>query len=132
MIVKETHTETLPCKLTTEELDDRRDQCARDLQEWQRLEDEKKSSAKRYASEISDVQDRLRLASREIRERSADRSVTVEVQLDMDAGKAFTVRTDTMVTVRERALTAEEKQQALFPPADLRSRGRKRRHADPD
>lgn len=107
-------TRLLPCKLTDTELDIRRDQIAQLVSELAAAEQARKDAAAAHRLVIDDLDERIGLVAREIREKSELRQVEVREEIDQETAVADTVRTDTGEVIARRALSPHERQASLF------------------
>ena len=106
--------ELLPVKLTEVELLDLGQQLAQVESEVKAHEEHAasvKAGLKHREAELA--AQRAEVASK-IRAKSEARQVEVETTADYKRGVATTVRLDTMIKIRDRQLSAEERQGALF------------------
>lgn len=78
------------------------------------LENEKKIVAKKYAAEISAIQDELFNLSRKVRNGFERREVVCQIVRDFDEKTVVIVRTDTGEPIESRKMTADELQGKLF------------------
>lgn len=103
----------LSCKLTEQELTERRDALASLVEKKTALEAQKKNAAAKYKQEIDEVEDAKSLVAYEIRTRSERREVAVTRHKDYAAGVEETIRTDTGEVVHTRVLDPHERQAEL-------------------
>lgn len=104
----------LPCKLTDEELNSRRDRLAQLVRELALEEQAKKDTAALHADRIKVLERDVFQVADEIRDRAEYRQVVVKREKDFEAGIEQTIRVDTHEVVDVRALGPNEKQAELF------------------
>jgi hypothetical protein len=126
--------EYVPCKLTAEEELMKGKQVAQLLSEISTLEDEKKSEAKRIATEVEDKRTEMYARGEEIRRGEEMRPIECFERPRYVDNMVDLVRTDTGGVVRSRPMHPNERQTALdmgeLPaPANPRPK-RKSKHAE--
>ena len=119
--------EMLRCALTDEEVATRADRCARVVKERDEAETTRKNVNKAMKKAIDDLDLEIRALAYEVRDRAAYREVNCLDRENHEAGTMETVRLDTGEVVRDRPLTAAERQLSILPPEEpvRRKRGMK-------
>ena len=107
-------TRHLPCKLTDQELAERRDKLAQQVRDLAHAEQAKKDAAAEHKAACELIEKEMSLVAREIRERAEIRPVVVRKETDIEAGIEELIRADTGEVVETRALAPHEKQAKLF------------------
>ena len=107
----------LPCHLAPNELLEKGREAAVLAQQIARLELRKKAVAKELKAEIEQAAERLSELHRQIRERTETRAVNCVEVNDFRENSVKVVRLDDRTVVRERAMTADERQLELTPRA---------------
>lgn len=110
-------TQNLPCNLTLEELDHRRDRVANLVRDHIKMEQERKDVAKDYGRRVKMLDEQVAHVAQEIRERAEYREVEVKREKDFATGWENTIRVDTGEVVSQRPLLPSEHQMDL-PPVD--------------
>lgn len=105
--------EFLKCKLTEQEMKEQAEKMAQCLSQIAAYEADLKSLKKQIESDIAACQGNLASAVEKFRSGFEMRNVDVEICKDFETNTVLTVRMDTGETIRERAMTAEERQMAL-------------------
>lgn len=111
--------ETLRCELTDDEVADRAQDLATLTVELDAAESEKAAVSKRLGARVAELREKLNGKARIVRERAEWRDVDVRDVPDYERGVMESIRLDTGVRVRVRALTPEERQLRIDRPADL-------------
>jgi len=106
-------TRNLPVKLTTDEMDQRRDKLAALVREHAAVEEEKKDSTAAYGKQLKKLSTDMSAIAREIRERCENREVRVVIQKNLAAGLEEVTRSDTGEVIDSRALGPDELQADL-------------------
>lgn len=124
---KHTLWETLSCDLNQDEINLYSQELANVTTEQAEVEAHKKDVLSGITARLNKcAADRVVLA-RKITSRKEDRPVECELEFDYAAGKVYTVRVDTGVTIRQRKLSDDERQQWLDLDAE---EGRRQEAAD--
>ena len=105
--------ELLKCFLTEAELRTQADTMAQSLSQIQSLESDLKSLRKQIESDIAAAEGALNSAVEKFRSGWEMRSIDCEIRKDFETNTVLTVRLDTGEIIRQRAMTAEERQMAL-------------------
>jgi hypothetical protein len=103
-------TQNLPCKLTDEELNSKRDQAARLVLESEVIEQQRKDEASRLKGELDTRKTAISRLATEIQERKENRPVEVRREKDTVRGVEETIRCDTGEVVGFRTLSPAERQ----------------------
>lgn len=106
--------EMLPVPLTDDELLAHADRAARLQGQADHEAEALRDEMKERRAEIEELRTQAREALRLVRERREDRRVEVEVVYEYAANAVVLVRLDTGEQVRQRPMTADERQEALF------------------
>ena len=106
-------TMTLPCQLTSTELDERRDKLVALVAKADALEDEKKMQATAIKGKIETVESEMRDLAYEIRTRKQQRPVEIKRDKDLIRGVEEIIRLDTGEVVETRHLSPHERQGEL-------------------
>lgn len=101
-------TRQLPCKLTDAEVIARGDEIDQLLTEAEELEDEKKSAASEFKSQLDKIAEQVRKAKNQRMSRQVEREVEVTVTQDAVHAEEVTIRIDTGEVVSKRTLTRDE------------------------
>lgn len=104
---------TLSCELTTEEIAAYSNELATITSLEAEIEAEKKEKVSDYKAKLDKCAADRRVLARKITTRKEDRQIECDWELDYPKGMAYLVRLDTGVTVEQRKLTEEERQQRL-------------------
>lgn len=110
---KHTLWKTLSCDLTPDEIAQYSQDLARITGEQSEIEAEKKEVMSNFAAKINKCVADGRVLARKIITKKEDRQVECDLEYDYAAGQVYTVRTDTGVTIDQRKLTDEERQERL-------------------
>ena len=112
----EQRTETLPCKLTTEEVATYSDNLAHRLADLGKIEAEKATAMSGFKGRIEAAEEEIATLARKVREKKEDRTVNVDEISDYVAAEISHVRRDTGEILRTRIMTMAERQRPLdFP-----------------
>ena len=103
-------TQRLPCKLTQQQLDERRDRMAEQVEQLAILEAEKKDNAARSKAKIEALELELAAVAYEIRTRSEQREVEIRHEKDYQQGIDETIRQDTGEIISTRVMSPQERQ----------------------
>lgn len=113
MSTKHTLWKTLSCDLTGEEVNTYSQELASVTTEQAEIEAEKKDILSSFTARLNKcAADRIVLA-RKITTKKEDRQVECDLDFDYAKGMVYTVRTDTGVTIAQRKLSEDERQQWL-------------------
>lgn len=113
MSAKHTLWKTLSCDLTAEEVNTYSQELASVTTEQAEIEAEKKDILSSFTARLNKcAADRIVLA-RKITTKKEDRQVECDLDFDYAKGMVYTVRTDTGVTIAQRKLSEDERQQWL-------------------
>lgn len=107
-------TRNLPCKLTDEELNFRRDKLAQLVSDLASEEQRKKDTAAHHSDRIKNFERDMFAVSIEIKDRAEYREVVVKREKDLENGVEEIIRCDTGEVVDVRALGPNERQATLF------------------
>jgi len=107
------HYQKLICDLTEEEVSNYSNELARLITEQGEVEAEKKEVMSDFAAKINKIIADSRVLSRKVTTRKEERQVECDYEYDYIRGVVFTVRMDTGVTIGQRKLTDEERQERL-------------------
>ena len=113
----DTWEETLRCNLSMEEVADRADLCARRLADREQVENDLKAYAAGARANIKELKAEIDSLGRAVREHAEYRSVFCHEEEAFERNAIVTIRNDTNVVVRERAMEPDERQRAMFPRA---------------
>jgi hypothetical protein len=100
--------ETLPCDLTSEELEQKGQDLATICEEISQVEAEKSDTAKQFKERLERLEAKKSVLARQVKTRSEEREVEVHALLLVDDRTVRTVRTDTGETVRQRPASERE------------------------
>ena len=103
----------LPCQMTDEEVAGSAELLADTIQAIESLEIARKTQTKEYNAAKQHLQDSVHRLSKQVKEGEEVRSVDCELHLNYSKLTATVVRTDTLTTVSERPMSADEKQMDL-------------------
>jgi hypothetical protein len=103
-------TQRLPCKLTQQQLDERRDKMAEQIERLATLEAAKKDAAAQAKAKIEALELELATIAYEVKTRSEIREVEVRREKDYQEGIEETIRQDTGEIVATRVMTPQERQ----------------------
>lgn len=126
------HTEKLPCDLTSFELRERATKMANVVNEIEQLELKKKVATDTAKREIDALVVSVSQLARQVRTGKEDREVEVEEVHDEIRFAVETFRTDTGEVVRSRPMTDEEKKHALQVALPGLGKTKRRRKVDGD
>lgn len=126
------HTEKLPCDLTSYELRERATKMANVVNEIEQLELKKKVATDTAKREIDALVVSVSQLARQVRTGKEDREVEVEEVHDEIRFAVETFRTDTGEVVRSRPMTDEEKKHALQVALPGLGKTKRRRKTDAD
>ena len=104
----------LPCQLTQQELDIRRDELAELQIGKDRLRWEYNEYCKRYRKSLRDLERSISRLSAEIHSKQQLRDVRVTREKRLEAGVEITVRDDSGEVVSQRGLEPDEYQREMF------------------
>lgn len=105
----------LECELTQDELNERAQKMSFVMLAYDKVEDQKKDSAKAFAEEMSSLRDQMKLHAESIRKKSEQRPVICRILFHVpEIGMKRMVRNDTGDIVRDETMTYEERQANLF------------------
>lgn len=110
-----TNTMRLPCRLTEEEVRERGERLARELNGKVLLEEKRKEVAAELKRAIDALDAELLDLARAIRDRTEEREVEVETTRDLHRRVLETIRRDTGEVVSARPLGPDELQLNLVP-----------------
>lgn len=102
-------------ELTEEEVRDAADRMADLFDQVGRIEEEQKSIANNYKAKIKEVEAQLSQTQLLVRNKYEQRLVDCIQSWNIKTCRVVTVRKDTGAIVEERAMTADERQEKLFP-----------------
>jgi hypothetical protein len=102
-------------ELTEEEVRDAADRMADLFDQVGRIEEEQKSIANNYKAKIKEVEAQLSQAQLLVRNKYDQRLVDCIRSWNIKTCRVVTARLDTGAIVEERAMTADERQEKLFP-----------------
>ena len=117
MELLDTEVRELGCALSPEEVAERAQECAQQLQRKSEIEQSLASARAHHKAQLEDVEGRLRHAHHEYMTRRTVREVRCEVRADYQGGRRLVVREDTGEVIEDRPLSAAERQAGLFPAA---------------
>jgi hypothetical protein len=103
----------LKCRLTEEQLNERRDRLAEQVAELAGLEAKRKDVASDFKLRIEEIEESMSNVAREIRDRSEYREVEVTTHRDYEAKVEQVVRVDTGEIIATRVLEPREMQGEL-------------------
>lgn len=126
------HTEKLPCDLSSYELRERATKMANVVNEIEQLELKKKVATDTAKREIDALVVSVSQLARQVRTGKEDREVEVEEVHDEIRFAVETFRTDTGEVVRSRPMTDEEKKHALQVALPGLGKTKRRRKTDAD
>lgn len=124
---KHTMWKSLSCDLTAEEVSTYSMELANATIERNEIESEKKEIMSNFTARINKCNADGAVLSRKIQTRKEDRQVECDLDFDYAKGMVYTIRTDTGVTIGQRKLTDDERQQWLDLDAE---EGRRQEAAD--
>lgn len=104
---------TLSCDLSQEEISTYSQELARITGEQSEIEAEKKEVMSNFAAKLNKCVADGRVLARKIITKKEDRQVECDLDFDYSTGTVYTVRTDTGVTIGQRKLTDDERQERL-------------------
>src|ERR1700761_9677034 len=105
----------LECKLTPKELQEKGQQMASAILEYDAYEEEKKAQAKDLGDKMKELHSKLSALGKVVKRKSEVRPVECEVLLNTPQdGTKRIVRTDTKEVLKELPMTNEERQTLLF------------------
>jgi hypothetical protein len=110
---KEIVKEYLKCMLTQAQLKEQAEKMADNLSQIAQYEADLKSIKRQIEADIAKCQSELTSAHERYRSRFEMKNVDCEVRKNFETNTVTVIRTDTGEVVRERALTAEERQLML-------------------
>jgi hypothetical protein len=109
----------LPVQFTPEELNERRDEIASAMLEYDRVEAQKKIAAKEYAAVLKTLRTDMSRLARQINRGGEERDVECTLTFhDPEPGFKTITRLDTGEVVRQEPMTDDEKQENLFDDRD--------------
>ena len=103
----------LPCDLTRDEVATYSELLAKTTSEQAEIEGEKKEVMSDFAAKLNKCVADGRVLARKITTKKEDRQVECDLDFDYARGQVYTVRTDTGVTIDQRKLTDDERQEKL-------------------
>ena len=112
-MAKHTMCKSLSCDLTTEEINTYSQELASITTEQSEIEGEKKEIMSTFTARLNKCIADGRVLARKITTRKEDRQVECDLNFDYAKGMVYTIRTDTGVTIGQRKLTDDERQQWL-------------------
>ncbi|MEI6207321.1 MAG: hypothetical protein WCP20_11095 [Desulfuromonadales bacterium] len=124
---KHTLWKNLSCDLTTEEIATYSQELASITSEQSEIEAEKKEVMSNFAAKLNKCIADGRVLARKIITKKEDRNIECDLDFDYGNGMVYTVRTDTCVTISQRKLSDEERQEWLDSDAE---EGRKQEAED--
>jgi hypothetical protein len=110
---KHTLWKSLSCDLTSDEISTYSTELANITTEQSEIEAEKKEIMSNFTARLNKCIADGRVLARKITTRKEDRQVECDLVFDYAKGVVFTVRTDTDVTIGQRKLTDDERQEWL-------------------
>jgi len=113
MSKKHTLWKSLSCDLTSEEIATYSQELASVTGEQAEIEAEKKEVMSSFAAKLNKCIADGRVLARKIITKKEDRQIECDLDFDYAKGMVFTVRTDTGVTIGQRKLSDDERQQWL-------------------
>jgi hypothetical protein len=114
----QTYVRTLPCHLTDDELLQRADQLSRKLAEVEQLQEQKAASASDFKARIEKADEEVSSLARMVRTKEQERPVECLSRKDFARNMVVETRADTGEVVDERAMSPEERQEAMFDETD--------------
>lgn len=108
---KHTLWKTLSCDLTLDEISKYSQELARITGEQSEIEAEKKEVMSNFAAKLNKCVADGRVLARKIITKKEDRQVECDLDFDYAKGMVYTVRADTGVTIDQRKLTDDERQE---------------------
>ena len=112
-MAKHTMYKSFSCDLTTEEINTYSQELASITTEQSEIEGEKKEIMSTFTARLNKCIADGRVLARKITTRKEDRQVECDLDFDYAKGMVYTIRTDTGVTIGQRKLTDDERQQWL-------------------
>lgn len=103
----------LPCDLTNEEVAAYSNELAKITSMQAEIEAEKKEVLSDFTAKLNKCLADARVLARKITTRKEDRSIECEQEYDYSKGMVYTVRTDTGVTIDQRKMRDDERQDRL-------------------
>ena len=102
--------ELIPCKLSPLEFEERAGQLARELTNRRELLAEQALRKKEMKLAVDELEAKIGELSHVVATREEERLIEVETKADDTTGKVCIIRLDTGEVIRERNMTAEERQ----------------------
>lgn len=103
----------LPCDLTETEIATYSQELAKTTSMQAEIEAEKKEVLSDFTAKLNKCLADARVLARKITTRKEDRHVECDLDFDYVKGMVYTIRTDTGVTIDQRKLTDDERQEWL-------------------
>jgi phosphopantetheine adenylyltransferase len=100
----------LPCKLTVDEVDDRRRTATAKVEQYNEVEAEKKEAVKDYTDRMKSLRSEINQNAREANTATTMRDVECDVVYDYDLKMVRIVRTDTGEVWQTRPMNRDEAQ----------------------
>ena len=110
---KHTLWKNLSCDLTQDEISQYSQELARITGEQSEIEAQKKEVMSDFAAKLNKCTADGRVLARKIITKKEDRQVECDLEFDYKTGMVYTVRCDNGVTIDQRKLTEDERQQCL-------------------
>ena len=104
---------SLICDLTDEEIQAYSNELARLVTEQAEVEAEKKEVVADFGAKLTKIIADTRVLSRKVSTRKETRQVECDHEYDYVRGLVYTIRPDTGVTISQRQMTEDEKQERL-------------------
>ena len=110
---KHTLWKNLSCELTQDEVTTYSLELANATIERNEIESHKKEVLSDFTARINKCMADAAVLSRKVQTRKEDRQVECDLDFDYVRGQVYTIRTDTGVTIDQRKLTDDERQERL-------------------